>query len=146
MHLLALIQLISEQTMQNLLPVLRLKPARLIHLATPKTAARSAFIVEAARQAGLQPAVELLTLSAMPAMPETFNAIKTAILEARNKGQTPVVNFTGGTKLMSIGAFSAALNQKALSLYVDTEDALFVDGRTVDGLATLLDDDFSFTP
>jgi hypothetical protein len=82
----------------------------------------------------------------MPSMPETFNAIKTAILEARNKEEMPVVNFTGGTKLMSIGAFSAALNQTALSLYVDTEDALLVDGRTSDGLAALLDEDFSFTP
>ncbi|MCI0537109.1 MAG: DUF1887 family CARF protein [Verrucomicrobiales bacterium] len=143
---LTLIQLISEQTMQNLLPVLRLKPARLVHLVTAKTAARSAFIVEAARQAGLQPAVELVTLSAMPAMPETFNIIKSAILEARSKTETPLVNFTGGTKLMSIGAFSAALNQKALSLYVDTEGALFVDGRTAEGLAALLEDDFTFTP
>lgn len=119
---LALIQLISEETMQNLLPVLRLKPARLMHLATPKTVGRSAFIVEAARQAGLKPAIEVVTLSAIPAMPETFNAIKTAILEARTKGETPVVNFTGGTKLMSIGAFSAALNQEALTLYEATKN------------------------
>lgn len=142
---LTLIQLISEQTMQNLL---RLKPARLVHLATPKTAARSAFIVEAARQAGMQPALEPVTLSAMPAMPETFNAIKNAILDARNNGETPLVNFTGGTKLMSIGAYAAALHKdhRAMSLYVDTEDALFVDGRTAEGLAVLLEDDFSFTP
>jgi hypothetical protein len=147
-HSLTLIQLISEQTMQNLLPVLRLKPTRLIHLATPKTAARSHFIVEAARQAGLQPAVELVTLSTMPAMPETFNATKTAILDARDKGEVPVVNFTGGTKLISIGAYAAALHKdhRAISLYVATEDALFVDGRTAEGLTELLDDDFSFTP
>jgi hypothetical protein len=58
------------------------------------------------------------------------------------------VNFTGGTKLMSIGAFSAALNpnHKAISLYVDTEDEVFLDGRTADGLDGLLEGDFSFTP
>ena len=58
----------------------------------------------------------------MPGMPETFNAIKEAIAEAKGSGTTPVVNFTGGTKLMSIGAYAAALHQdhKAISLYVDT--------------------------
>lgn len=45
---LALIHLIREQTMQHLVPVLALKPASVFHLATPKTAARSANIVEAA--------------------------------------------------------------------------------------------------
>jgi hypothetical protein len=48
---LALIQLISEQTMQNLVPVFALKSVKVFHLATPKTAARSTSIVEAARQA-----------------------------------------------------------------------------------------------
>jgi hypothetical protein len=56
------------------------------------------------------------------------------------------VNFTGGTKLMSIGAFSAALNQKAPSLYVDTDGQTFVDGHTADGLVELLEGDFSFNP
>ncbi len=37
----ALIQLISEQTMQNLVPVLALKPAKVFHLATPKSPAPS---------------------------------------------------------------------------------------------------------
>lgn len=147
---LTLIQLISEQTMPNLLPVLRLKPVHLVHLVTPKTAARSAWIAEAARQSGIEPnpSVELVKLSAMPTMAETFSAVKAAILEAKKTGQTPVVNFTGGTKLMSVGAFSAALNQnhKAASLYVDTEGGTFIDGRTSEGLPELLEQDFSFTP
>jgi len=50
-HPLTLIRLISEQTMQNLVPLLVLKPARVVHLATPKTSTRSAQIVEGARQA-----------------------------------------------------------------------------------------------
>ncbi len=141
-----LIQLISEQTMQNLLPVLRLQPSRLVHLATPKTAARSDFILEAARQSGMKPEIETVALSAMPAVAETSNAIAAAIEGAREKGPLPVINFTGGTKLMSIGAFAAALNRQAPSLYVDTQDDCFVDGRTADGLADLLNHDFSFTP
>lgn len=49
---LTLIQLISEQTMQNLLPVLRLKPARLVHLATPRTVERSALVAERMERCG----------------------------------------------------------------------------------------------
>jgi hypothetical protein len=145
---LTLIQLVSEQTMPNLLPLLRLRPARVLHLATPRTAPRSAWIVEAARQAGLQPEVELITLSAMPSMPETFNAVREAIRGARQTGLTPLVNFTGGTKLMSIGAYAAALHSAhpAPSLYVDTDDEAFVDGGTDGGIASLFENDFSFTP
>jgi hypothetical protein len=143
-----LIQLISEQTMPNLLPVLRLKPVHLTHFVTAKTAPRSAWIAEAARQAGIKPSVEIAKLSAMPAIPETFNAVKAAIVESHKAGQTPIVNFTGGTKLMSIGAFVAALHQdhKAASFYVDTEGETFVDGGTIEGLADLFEKDFSFTP
>jgi len=46
---LTLIQLVSEQTVQNLLPVLRLRPDRLVHLAAPRTVHRSSLIAEAAR-------------------------------------------------------------------------------------------------
>lgn len=145
---LTLIQLISDQTMPNLLPVLRLRPQRLVHLVTPRTASRSPHVGEAARQAGLQPIPEIVRLSAMPAIAETYNAIRGAIRESLARQETPVVNFTGGTKLMSIGAYAAALNpeHKAMSLYTDTEDACFVDGRTADGLAAVLEYDFSFTP
>lgn len=145
---LALIQLISEQTMPNILPVLRLRPTKLVHLVTRRTAVRSACIVEAAREAGQEPDLEIVHLSSMPAMAETFNAVREAIRETRGAGIDPVVNFTGGTKLMSIGAYAAALHRDhaASSLYVDTDDQRFVDGGTGEGLARLLEGDFTFTP
>ena len=142
----ALIQLISEQTMQNLLPVLRLAPDRLVHLATPRTAVRSRLVAEGARQAGLDPELETVTLTPMPGIPECFGAVAAAIQRAGEMGLTPVVNFTGGTKLMSIGAYAAARVHKTTSLYVDTQDNAFVDGHTGTALATLLDNDASFTP
>lgn len=143
---LTLIQLVSEQTMQNLLPILRLKPARLVHLATPKTQNRSAWIAEAARQSNCPVELETLTLSAMPGMRETMQATLAAIENAGQRGDTALVNFTGGTKLMSIGAYVAALKHKTPSLYVDTQDALFVDGQSAEGLAGHFGDDLSFTP
>ena len=142
---LTLIQLISEQTMQNLVPLLALKPARVIHLATPKTAGRSAHIVEAARQAQVNVCVENIRLSEMPTIPETSRAVLRAIGIERERASIPVVNFTGGTKLMSIGAYEAALREQAVSLYVDTDHQQFLDGHTGPKLNTVLGDDFSFT-
>lgn len=142
---LTLVQLISEQTIQNLLPILRLKPKKLIHLVTPKTAARSAVLKAAAKAAGLDPALESIQLSAMPGIPECFNAVTDALAKANAHGQS-AVNFTGGTKLMSIGAFAAAQTQKVPSLYVDTQDACFVDGATSPEMNALLSGDWSFTP
>ena len=142
---LTLIQLVSEQTMQNLLPVLRLKPRRLVHLATPRTVARSALVAEAAGQAGHDIELETITLSAMPGIRETRQAVLAAIERSGAAEQDVIVNFTGGTKLMRIGAYVAAAKHKVPSLYVDTQDALFVDGQTGDRLTELLDGDWSFT-
>lgn len=140
-----LIQLISEQTIQNLLPILRLKPQKLVHLVTPKTASRSAVLKAAAKAAGIDPELESIQLSAMPDIPECFNAVTEALSKTR-EGMQPVVNFTGGTKLMSIGAFAAAQTKKVPSLYVDTQDACFVDGATSPEMNALLASDWSFTP
>lgn len=140
-----LIQLISEQTIQNLLPILRLKPQKLVHLVTPKTAARSAVLKAAAKAAGIDPELESIQLSAMPGIPECFNAVTEALSKTK-EGMQPVVNFTGGTKLMSIGAFAAAQTKKVPSLYVDTQDACFVDGATSPEMNALLAGDWSFTP
>jgi len=141
-----LIQLVSEQTMQNLLPVLRLKPARLVHLVTPRTVARSAWIAEAVRQSGCSVELEATTLSAMPGMRETMKETLAAIERGGAQGEEVLVNFTGGTKLMSIGAYVAALKHKTPSFYVDTQDDVFVDGQSAEGLESAFQGDLSFTP
>jgi len=143
---LTLIQLISEQTVPNLLPILRLRPDRLVHLTTPKTSARANHLRAAAQAAGLKPDVEVIELSAMPGVSETHHAVRESLLQARDADGEAAVNFTGGTKLMSIGAYSAALREKAPSLYVDTQDSCFVDGATSPRMAELLENDWSFTP
>ncbi len=140
-----LVQLISEQTIQNLLPVLRLRPVRLVHLVTPKTAAKSAMLRAAAKSAGMEPELETIQLSAMPGISECFNAVSQTLKDMPADGQA-VVNFTGGTKLMSIGAFAAAQSLQVPSLYVDTQDACFVDGATSPVMNALLSGDWSFTP
>jgi len=143
---LVLIQLVSEQTVQNLLPVLRLMPARLVHLATPRTTDRSAWIADAAGQAGCPVELETVAMSAMPSIREAYGATIAAIEHAARDAREVVVNFTGGTKLMSIGAHLAALQHKTPSLYVDTPDSLFIDGNTSAAMAERLGNDWSFTP
>ena len=141
-----LIQLVSEQTMQNVVPAIALKPSRLVHLVTPKVAARSGQIAEAVRQAHVTTDLENIQLSQMPSLAETRDAIERAIEDVLAAGDLPVVNFTGGTKLMSIGAHQAAAAAEATSMYVDTEFRHFTDGGTGKPLTDLLGDDLSFTP
>jgi len=144
----ALIQLVSEQTMQNVVPAIALKPVRLIHLLPPKVAARSGQISEAARQAhpSVKADLENIQLSEMPSLVETRDAVSRAISNVAAEGLLPVVNFTGGTKLMSIGAHEAAAAAQATSVYVDTEFRHFTDGMTGKPLTELLGTDLSFTP
>ncbi|HOK76084.1 MAG TPA: DUF1887 family CARF protein [Verrucomicrobiota bacterium] len=142
-----LIQLISEQTMQNLLPILRFRPSHVVHFGTGRTATRSNDIVRAASKCGATFQLEQVRLSEMPSIAETSRAVTKAINSAHNQGHIPMVNFTGGTKLMSIGAYSAAANcsPPAISFYVDTDDERFIDGGTAEGLSRLLEGDYSFT-
>lgn len=151
MQAITLIQLISAQTMPNLLPMLRLRPAHLIHLATPKTVERAGHLLRAANAAGFHPCVETILLSAMPGIPEVYQVVKNLVLRGQDGSGSralpaPVVNFTGGTKLMSIGAFAAASELRTPSLYVDTDERQFLNGHSGKGLDEVFAGDFSFTP
>ena len=142
----ALIQLVSEQTMQNVVPVLAIKPARLIHLHTPPMASRTNDIDKALRQAGVQAATLLHVLPVMPTIAEVAAATGEAIRSARDAGERPLVNLTGGTKLMSIGAFDAARTAGVSSVYVDTGREQFIDGGTGAPIQSVLGPDLTFTP
>ena len=145
----ALIQLVSEQTMQNVVPVLAFGPRRLIHLSTARTAPRSAGIVEAIRQARqVRDPIPLTVhgLSEMPTIAETAEATRAAIGEAREAGDVPLVNFTGGTKLMSLGAYDAARVEGVASVYVDTDHQRLVDGGTGERLEAIVGADLTFGP
>jgi hypothetical protein len=145
-HPLALIQLVSEQTMQNLLPVLRLQPSRVVHLVTPKTANKVANIQLAIKSAGIKSESEVIHLSHMPSMSEISHAVSECVARMQMEGLETILNFTGGTKLMSIGSFAAAQAAHIPSLYVDTQDSRFVDGATSPRMNEILQGDWSFTP
>ena len=128
-----LLQLVSEQTMQNLLPAMALRPERIIHLCTPRMQEVSEALSRAYKAAGLSPHVEEVRMGNMPGLRETAGAFHGVF---RQFGDA-IVNFTGGTKLMSIGAYAAASVAKKPSFYVDTASGCFVDGGTAPGLAEM---------
>lgn len=128
---LTLIQLVSEQTMQNVLPALAMEPRSVVLLHTSRTARQCQWIAAALRKAGLEFEPRMIPLTEMPDSRETAARIRETIGEAVSSGFDPLVNFTGGTKLMSIGAFAATLGAKCPSFYVDTEHRKFIDGGHV---------------
>lgn len=140
-----LIQIVSEQTMQNILPALALKPNKLFHLCTEKMMPKSAHIVEALRQTGTKINMENINLAAVPTISEVSKLIQVLDEEIRKSGATSVVNFTGGTKIMSIGAHQGACAAKIPSLYVDTEHGTFIDGNSGTPITEIIGGDLSFT-
>ena len=142
----ALIQLISEQTIPNLFPICALRPSVLIHLTAPKTAPRALQIKNAAVVAGVNAEFFNRPISsAMPGIQETAFFVGQAVQIARDKNFLPLVNFTGGTKLMSIGAFQQAAKDGVPSFYVDTQSNCFVDGGTGGDIRPFFGGEVSFS-
>lgn len=129
-----LIQLVSAQAMPNLLAAMALDPETIVHCCTPSMEKRSAGLARAYHAAGLRAEVRVERLSKMPQPAELKALVENLAAECT---APPVLNFTGGTKLMSLGAFAGALHKKMPSLYVDTEDGIFVDGATAPGFGGL---------
>ncbi len=136
-----LIQLVSEEAMPSLLPILAFKPDRVIHIVSDSFEQHSRYIMRAADSVGAAPSPDcyrMVVLGDMPTMAEMNRAVSEGIAVLRSEGLQPVLNFTGGTKLMSIGAFQAAYKEGAISLYVDGQNRCFLDGGTGPGLTNLL--------
>jgi hypothetical protein len=110
----SLLQLVSEHAITNLLPVMALRPARLVlvrHADSKLEAAvahlRAVIPVLAQNPAfkGYQPKIgELVLNSTSPEIAEARDLIARELVASPGM----VVNFTGGTKQMSIGAHLAA--------------------------------------
>ena len=119
-----LAHLVGEQTLPNLLAALAFAPTRLLHVrsADKKFSAPIRNLERALALAGLKPTTHTLVLSDDPTPAEVTDA-----LTALPADWCPsLVNLTGGTKLMSIGAKVWADTHSVPSLYVDTHAHRFV--------------------
>lgn len=112
--------------MQNLLPLLALRPSHVIQICSAgerfTVAARS--IETASSEAGVEAKFHSHTLASdCPDVTEVKEALKQLLADAPDA----VINLTGGTKLMSIGAFLAADQHATVPiLYCDTDRSEFV--------------------
>ncbi|HZC79250.1 MAG TPA: hypothetical protein VE258_15965, partial [Ktedonobacterales bacterium] len=103
-------------------------------------------IDKALRLAQVPAPTTLHLLAVMPTIVETAAATAEAIRSTLAAGERPVVNLTGGTKLMSIGAFDAARTAGVSSVYVDTGRQQFIDGGTGAPIDSLVNSDLTFEP
>lgn len=112
--------------MQNLLPLLALKPRRVIQLCSDddKILAAAAHTEAAARQAGIDAEFQVHRL---PAASPTTEQVRHAHKQLISVFPGAVVNITGGTKLMSLGAYLGASEfHDSPILYCDTTNRQFV--------------------
>jgi hypothetical protein len=136
-----LIQIVSDEAMPNLLAAMALKPENIIHLTTPRMLKAAKALERAYGQAYFKTNVRFVQLAENPGMIEMNDTVAGVIADSKN----PVINITGGTKLMSIGVYAAATRAKVPSLYVDTAGDRFVDGLSGDGFAELFPDGCSIS-
>lgn len=128
---LTLIQLVSEQTMQNLLPILALRPKVVVqvrsrpdrfHHAARNLEQAVAAIRQTLLYRDLQPEFHEVVIEAdSPTVEQTCDKIRQAL----NRWPHAVLNLTGGTKLMSLGAWTAVADQHPV-LYCDTAERRFL--------------------
>ena len=135
-----IIHLVSDQTMQNVLPILALRPRRVIQVHSPSQsfvakAQHTRDAVALAQQTVPTlgkgaPAIEwekVALHNPFPGLADTAAVIRPML--ARGELGRICVNYTGGTKNMSIGAWNAANEAGAATLYCDTPRA-FLSGGT----------------
>lgn len=136
----SLLQFASDDVLVNLLPVMALRPARILQVRLADSGKgtrldqapalfRQALQALAQEQAfkGYQPKVVDVTMpGTSPDISETREFVATTLL-----GQPGmIINFSGGTKLMSMGAYLAALALGRASFGCDLQGQRFTNGRT----------------
>lgn len=121
-----LLHIVSGERMQNLLPILALDPSRVIQICSddPKILAAAAHTEAAAKEAGINAEFQIHKLpSSAPSVEDVRHAHKQLI----SIFPGAVVNITGGTKLMSLGAYLGASEfPDAPILYCDTANRQFI--------------------
>lgn len=121
-----LYHLISEQVWQNLIPLLALRPDKVVHVRSHANRWRTAAkrIQRAATEIDpkWQPTyVDAPLKSDFPEIAEMRDHLR--LLHERHPAG--VLNFTGGTKLAAIGAYQFAVTADIPSFYFDTERRTF---------------------
>ena len=121
-----LIHIVSEQTMQNVLPLLAFKPDRVIQILSEgdKYLAAARSTEAAVKEAGIT--AEFQDYSLKSPFPD-INQVRYALKQNLSIFPGALVNVTGGTKPMFLGAFLGASEfHDTPILYCDSEQKKFV--------------------
>ena len=121
-----LIHLVSDQTMQNLLPVLALSPQRVVQVVSSSTerfhkpAVNTIHASHEAAELGFGYPREWPEPVSLGVDSPTIEQTREVVARLFQQYSGAWMNYTGGTKNMSIGAWLAARDAGAPSLYCDT--------------------------
>ncbi|MDX9708203.1 MAG: DUF1887 family CARF protein [Trichloromonas sp.] len=118
--------LLSDQLIPNLLPVVNpvTRPAKVVFLVTPRMAREKDRLARLRQFVEKKCAVAFEDFSAFD-YTEIRDIIRTLIDRYRPEGEV-VLNATGGTKIMSLGALDVFREEGLASLYVDSENGQFI--------------------
>ncbi len=128
---LTLIQLISEQTMQNVLPILALQPTTVVSVVSQEiprfvqaTDHIKAAVTLAAKQRLITTVPHFTPLNVINSDSPRIEEARQVVAAIYQKYPEAILNYTGGTKNMSIGAWLAASATKSAgAIYCDTPRA-----------------------
>lgn len=131
----SILQFSSDNVLANLLPVIALRPTRILHLRTEDKAEEQATtlfrqVLQTLAQEpdfkGWQPKFVDQVIKTTPEVSATKEAIAGVLLANPGMG----VNFSGGGTLLSVGAYLAAMLLNRSSVHCDAATLRLSDGRT----------------
>lgn len=130
-----LLQLLSDQTLQNLLPIIALQPERVVSVASKGGFLNTADWIKNAYEKLREKHPDLRKIEflgcqeAMSSTPDVQESQSLAIKYAE-KYPDLCINFTGATKMMAIGAYLVAKGREFPTYYCDTQAGYIVPGGT----------------
>lgn len=110
-----IISLIGEQNLPNLLPILHLKPEQVILVYTDFTEQTAVRLTKLIRDRAEVTRVQVDAYN----IEETREKLQTAV--SNLPASDLIVNFTGGTKMMSLAAYQTAVAHQATLVYLQSQ-------------------------
>ena len=130
-----LLHLLSNQTLQNLLPIIALQPERVVSVASRGGFLNTADAIKKAynklreKHSDLR-VVEFLPFEETASPTPSVQEAQLLVLKYAEKYPDLCVNFTGATKMMSVGAYLVAKDRGLSTYYCDTQSGWIVAGGT----------------
>lgn len=125
-----LIQLIGGQSLPNLYTLVAFKPDILVNIYSKRTKKQENCLNQAMKDISEHLKIESIYLKDFPTTEETRAALTSYLASHASDQHRIIINLTGGTKLMSIGAYLVAKAAGYPSVYLDTQSHKFHDGGT----------------